>query len=129
MTAPAPVQLAHIGQIAQPVTDLDRAVAFYRDQLGLRFLFQAPRLAFFDCAGTRLMLSLPEGDAAPARGAVLYFTVPAIQAAYAGLRDAGVPFVDAPHVVARLGANDLWMAFFTDPDGNLLAIMSEAPAA
>ncbi|MCC6626021.1 MAG: VOC family protein [Chloroflexi bacterium] len=129
MSVPKPVQLGHIGQIAQPVTDLDRAVAFYRDQLGLRFLFQVARLAFFDCAGTRLMLSLPEADGAQPHGTALYFTVPEIQAAYAGLRDAGVPFVDAPHVVARLGANDLWMAFFTDPDGNVLALMSEAPAA
>ena len=127
MSQASPIQLAQIGQIALPVDDIDRSVAFYRDQLGMHFLFQVPNLAFFDCAGTRLMLSLPESGGTERRGSVLYFAVPDIQAAHAGLRDKDVAFIDAPHVVARLGTNDLWMAFFNDPDANILAIMSEAP--
>jgi methylmalonyl-CoA/ethylmalonyl-CoA epimerase len=127
MSQMPPVHLSQIGQVALPIDNLDRAVAFYRDCLGLPFLFQVPNLAFFDCAGVRLMLSRPENGAAERPGSVLYFTVVDIQDAYQALQALDVPFVDQPHVVARLGPNDLWMAFFTDPDANMLAIMSEAP--
>ena len=125
--------VSRIGQIAMTVGDLPRAVAFYRDVLGLRFLFEAPpAMAFFDCGGVRLMLSLPEqaGTAAGEQfGAVIYYAVDDIQAAARALEGRGVRFEAPPHVVARLPHADLWMAFLRDPDRHLLAIMSEAPKA
>jgi methylmalonyl-CoA/ethylmalonyl-CoA epimerase len=125
--------LSRIGQIAMTVSDLPRAVAFYRDVLGLRFLFEAPpAMAFFDCGGVRLMMSLPEqtGAAAGERFAsILYYTVDDIQQAARALEARGVVFEAAPHIVARLPHADLWMGFLRDPDRNLLAIMSEVPKA
>jgi methylmalonyl-CoA/ethylmalonyl-CoA epimerase len=127
------VALSRLGQIALTVHDLPRAVAFYRDVLGMRFLFEAPpALAFFDCGGIRLMMSLPEqeGQAAGQQfGSILYYTVPDIRQAASVLGARGVAFDQAPHLVARLPHSELWMAFFRDPDGNVLAIMSEIPAA
>jgi methylmalonyl-CoA/ethylmalonyl-CoA epimerase len=118
--------LSTIGQIALPVQDVERAVAFYAHTLGLRLLFRAPPgLAFFDCDGVRLMLSRPEGPEAPATGSVLYFRVPALDAAYAALRARGVEFLDSPHRIARLADHELWMAFFRDSEQNVLALMSE----
>lgn len=122
------LSLGRLGQIAMPVQDVERATAFYRDRLGLRFLFSAlPGLAFFDCDGVRLMLSTPEGPEARPRGSTLYFTVPDIQAAHEALVARGVGFVGKPHIIARMPTYDLWMAFFRDSEDNLLAIMSEAP--
>jgi methylmalonyl-CoA/ethylmalonyl-CoA epimerase len=118
------LQLGPLGQIAMPVTNIDRAVAFYRDQLGLKFLFQLPNLAFFDCGGVRLMLDVPP-DSAERRGSVLYFKVSQIEDAFQTLTSRDVPFEGKPHLIARMPDHDLWMAFFRDPDGNLLALMSE----
>ncbi|HEY5552496.1 MAG TPA: VOC family protein [Opitutaceae bacterium] len=126
MTAGKGFGLSTIGQIAVQVQDLDRAVAFYRDRLGMRFLFQAPPgLAFFDAGGVRLMLSRPEGEA---RGtSVLYFKVEDIDSAAASLKDRGVTITDEPHVIAKMDTYDLWMAFFRDSEGNMLGLMSEVP--
>jgi methylmalonyl-CoA/ethylmalonyl-CoA epimerase len=127
-TAAAGFELGAIGQIALTVRDLPRAVAFYRDALGLRALpIEAPRLAFFDCAGVRLMLSLPETADSRPGGAALYFRVANIQGAYDTLASRGVSFIGAPHRVARLSDHDLWLAAFRDPDSNLLALMAEVP--
>ena len=115
-----------IGQIAINVHDLGRAVAFYRETLGMRFLFQAPRLAFFDCGGIRLMLGLPEKPEFDHPSSVIYFTVPDIKEAFETLTARGVAFEGEPHIVARLETSDLWMAFFRDADRNLLALMREA---
>ena len=127
------VGLSRIGQIAMTVQDLPRAVAFYRDVLGMRFLFEAPpSLAFFDCGGVRLMLSPPEKEGAHAGAqynAILYYAVDDIQLAARALESRGVVFEQAPHRVARLPHADLWIGFFRDMDRNLLAIMSEAPTA
>ena len=118
--------IANIGQIAIPIQDLDRAVAFYRDTLGLKFLFSAPpSLAFFDCGGVRLMLSPPEGGQAPHLGSVLYFRVPDLQAAHAQLEQRGAVIVEKPHLIAPMPDHDLWMSFFRDSEGNLLALMAE----
>jgi methylmalonyl-CoA/ethylmalonyl-CoA epimerase len=121
--------VARIGQIAMTVGDLPRAIAFYRDVLGMRFLFEAPpAMAFFDCGGIRLMLSLPE-DAGPAAGqrfgSIVYYAVDDIQQAADAIAVRGGVFERPPHIVARLAHADLWMAFLRDPDGHLLAIMSE----
>ncbi len=119
--------LAQIGQIAIVVQDLERAVAYYRDKLGMQFLFTATNLAFFDCAGTRLMLSTPEPGQAHRGNSIIYFTVGDIEAAYRELAARGVPFDDLPHIIANMGSYDLWMAFFRDSEHNLLGIMSEVP--
>jgi methylmalonyl-CoA/ethylmalonyl-CoA epimerase len=123
------VALSRLGQIALTVRDLPRAVAFYRDVLRLPFLFQVPNLAFFDCAGVRLMLSPPEGPEASHHASVLYFTVPDLTLAYDELRARGVTFRDAPHLIARLPDHELWMAFFEDSEGNVLGLMSEVRGA
>jgi methylmalonyl-CoA/ethylmalonyl-CoA epimerase len=118
--------LGPIGQIAVPVGDIDRAVAFYRDTLGMRFLFQAPPgLGFFDCAGVRLMLDAPAKAQGAAGSSIIYYRVPDLQAAFETLSARGVAFEGKPHLIAKLPDHDLWMAFFRDPDGNLLALMSE----
>lgn len=114
-----------VGQIAVPVTDLERAIVFYRDRLGLRFLFRAPpALAFFDVGGLRLMLDGP-ARASAGQASVIYYRVPDLMAAHAALAAQGLSFEAEPHLVARLPDHDLWMAFLRDPDRNLLALMSE----
>jgi catechol 2,3-dioxygenase-like lactoylglutathione lyase family enzyme len=120
--------LRQIGQIRIQVTDVDRAVAFYRDALGIPFLFAFPGMAFFDIDGVRLMLVEPEGRAFGGESAI-YYRVDDIGQAVKTLEGRGVTFDDQPHVVHRDPAYDLWMAFFRDPDGNILALMSEVPTA
>jgi methylmalonyl-CoA/ethylmalonyl-CoA epimerase len=116
--------LATIGQIALTVADVDRAIAFYRDRLGMKFLFQVPNLGFFDCSGVRLMLSAAEPPSGVSNSAI-YFKVDDIQEACRELAARGVEFERMPHLIARLPDHDLWMAFLRDPDRNLLALMSE----
>jgi len=119
------IGLDTIGQIAIPVTDIDRAVAFYRDVLGMKFLFQAPPgLGFFDCGGVRLMLDLPAKDQA-GRGGVIYYKVDDLQAAFDTLSARGATVVAKPHLIAKMPDHELWMAFFRDPDGNAFALMTE----
>lgn len=120
-----PLLLDRIGQIAVPVTDVERAIRFYRDTLGMRFLFQAPPgLAFFDLSGVRLMLDGPAGAQA-GNGSVIYYQVEDLEAAFATLLERGVRFEAEPHLIAKMPDHELWMAFFRDPDQNLLALMSE----
>lgn len=117
--------LFQIGQIAVPVSDIERAVAFYRDTLGMRFLFQAPPgLGFFDCAGVRLMLDAP-AKAQAGNSSVIYYKVPHLPTAFETLSARGVVFEAKPYLMAKLPDHELWMAFFRDPDGNHLALMSE----
>ena len=99
---------------------------FYGDVLGLRLLFRAPPgLAFLDCGGVRLMLSLPEGPDGPRQAGIVYYVVPDLEASYRALSGRGVAFLDAPHLVARMPDHELWMAFCRDSEQNLLALMSE----
>jgi catechol 2,3-dioxygenase-like lactoylglutathione lyase family enzyme len=122
--------LSAIGQIAIRVLDLDRAVATYRDRLGLTFLFQAPpALAFFQCGGVRLMLSPVEPGEFDHPASILYFTVENIQAAYAELAGRGITFRSPPHQVADLGDRVLWLSDFEDGEGNVFALMAEVPKA
>lgn len=121
--------LSRIGQVAMRARDLERAVRFYRDTLGLAFLFTAPpKLAFFDCAGTRLLLDVAEDPEFDHAGSILYFTVEDIGAAHAALVERGVAFRREPHLVAKLPDREVWMAFFDDTEGNTLALMSEPRA-
>jgi methylmalonyl-CoA/ethylmalonyl-CoA epimerase len=124
---PASTLLGPIGQIALAVPDVAAAVRFYRDDLGLRLLFEAPPgLAFFDCGGIRLMLSAPEnGQAAAPSTGTIYFRVADIRAAHAALSARGVTFEDEPHLIARMPDHELWMCFVRDPGGNLLGLMAE----
>ena len=118
-------RLDQIGQIAVPVTDIDRAVAFYRDTLGMQFLFQAPPgLGFFNCGGVRLMLDAPAKEQA-GNGSVIYYKVDDLDSAFATLSNRGVKFESEPHLIAKMPDHALWMAFFRDPDKNLIALMSE----
>ena len=116
--------LARIGQIAVTVGNLERAVTFYRDTLGMALLFQVPNMAFFDCGGIRLMLSLAEKQG-EIFSSVIYYRVDQIQQAYEVLSSRGVEFEAKPHLIAKMPDHDLWMAFFRDPDRNLLALMCE----
>jgi predicted enzyme related to lactoylglutathione lyase len=126
---PAFVPPSRVGQIAVPVADLERAVRFYGDTLGLRLMFRAPPgLAFFDCGGVRLMLTGETGGVSPAAAGIIYYQVTDLPAAYQALADKGVRFVDAPHCVARLPDHELWMAFCRDSEENLLGLMSEVRA-
>jgi methylmalonyl-CoA/ethylmalonyl-CoA epimerase len=131
MTAAAPAtSRTTLGQIALTVSDVQRSSAFYRDKVGLRFLFAAgPTLAFLDLGGVRLMLSAPEGDFTPGSSTVLYLKVPDIDAAFADMKARGVSFVDEPHLIAPMPDHDLWMTFFRDPDGHTMALMCERPKA
>jgi methylmalonyl-CoA/ethylmalonyl-CoA epimerase len=120
------VGITRLGQIAVNTKDVERAAAFYEDKLGLKLLFKAPPgLAFFDCSGVRLMLQRPEKPEFDHPSSVLYFAVPDIQTAFGKLKESGVRFEDEPHLIARMPAHDLWMTFFRDSEGNLLALMSE----
>jgi methylmalonyl-CoA/ethylmalonyl-CoA epimerase len=120
-------QLATLQQVSVNVHDLKRAVNFYKEKLGVRHLFDAgPHMSFFMCdMGVRLMLAIPEKPEFDHASSVLYFKVDDIQAAHADLKGRGVSFRDAPHVVARLPGWEVWMAFFDDTEGNLLAITNE----
>ena len=120
--------LSAIGQIAINVHDIDRAVEFYRDKLGMKFLFSAPpNLAFFDCAGIRLMLSPPARPEFDHPSSIIYFNVDDIQLAYATLSERGVVFEEQPAFVANMGTYDLWIGAFRDSENNLLAMMSNVP--
>jgi methylmalonyl-CoA/ethylmalonyl-CoA epimerase len=120
--------LARIHQISMRVHDVDRATRFYRETLGLPFLFAAPRLAFFNCDGVRLMLSTPEPEF-DHPGSILYFAVEDIRGTTDTLKARGVVFRDDPHKVATLADREVWLAVFQDTEGNTLALMSEPKIA
>jgi len=126
---PSPsVQLSEIGQIAVTVSDLARSQQFYEKTLGIKLLFGAGTMAFFECGPVRLMLGPPEaGKTVHPSPTILYFRVSDIHAAHAALFAEGVAFTHAPHLVARMKDHELWMAFLRDPDGHPLALMSELP--
>lgn len=130
MNSEAPKFSLHdIGQIGLTVTDLEKAVAFYRDALGLKHLFSAPPgLAFFAAGNVRLMLSRPETPDSERFTSVVYFKVADIKGTRDALASRGVAFEAEPHRVAKMPDHELWMAFFRDPDRNLLALMCEQRA-
>jgi len=126
-TAAGAVRLGELGQLGMSVRDLPAMTAFYRDALGVPFLFAAPGMSFFDLGGVRLMLSLPERGSEHRHGSILYLRVADIAAAHAALLAGGVVFAGPPHVVHRAADHELWLAFFSDPEENMLALMSEVP--
>src|SRR4051812_40652302 len=122
---PADLHLGPIGQVSRIVGDIGRAVDFYGGTLGLPHLYTFGDLAFFDCGGTRLYLSLAE-EGVDVGNSVLYFRVDDIHTAYDTLRERGVSFSGAPHLIHKHASGvEEWMAFFPDPDGHLLALMSQ----
>jgi DNA-binding CsgD family transcriptional regulator/catechol 2,3-dioxygenase-like lactoylglutathione lyase family enzyme len=123
-TAMQDLKLGPVGQVSRNVKDIAAATAWYRDVLGLPHLYSFGELAFFDCDGLRLYLQQSEGD--PGGESVLYFRVADIRAMHAGLKDRGVVFINAPHLIHRHpDGTEEWMAFFNDPEGRPLAIMSQ----
>ena len=121
------MNLNQIGQIALHADDLNRAVAFYRETLGMRLLFQAPpALAFFDCGGIRLMLdAVKEKDTPERLSSLIYYKVADLNATYETLVSRGVTFNSKPHLIAKMPDHELWMAFFRDSEQNLVGLMSE----
>ncbi|SRR6266540_393664 len=126
MTAPAttPV-ITGIGQIAINVQDLQRAVGFYRDKLGLKLLYEFPGLAFFDCGGVRLLMSRAEKAEFDHPASIIYYRVADINAAARALEEAGLTLEHQPRVIAEMPDHDLWMTFVRDSEGNLVGLMSE----
>lgn len=117
-----------IGQIAIAVKDLDRAVDFYENTLELKLLFQAPPgLAFFDCGGVRLMLTIPQGEEIDHKTSIIYYKVDDIAASTANLKAKGLSFVHDPQMTVMMEDHELWIGFLRDPDENLIGIMAEIP--
>ena len=124
--SPVGAEISALRQIALTVSDVERSTAYYRDALGLTFLFSAdPGLAFLDIGGVRLMLSGPEGAFKPGLSSVLFFKVADIDGAFAAMQARGVTFPNAPHMLVAMPDHDLWLCEFRDPDGNPLALMCE----
>ena len=121
------MHLNQIGQIALAVSDTDRSEAFYEQVLGLRKLYRFGDLVFFDCAGVRLFLSKATSLPPPAPGNCIYFRCADLALSIADLAKRGVIFSSGPSLIAEMDDHDLWMAFFNDPDGHMLALMQEAP--
>ena len=121
------LSLNQIGQIALAVSDVDRAEAFFGATLGLRKLYRFGDLCFFDCAGVRLLIEKADSAASVRQSSVIYFRCADIAWAVGELEGRGVSFTQTPHLTAKMDDHDLWMAFFTDPDGHTLALMQEAP--
>jgi len=120
-----PNSIQKIGQIGLPIKDLERAISFYKDLVGLPLLFNTDNMAFFDCNGVRLLLSLPEKEEFAHSSSVIYFQVEDIKEKYEELKSKGVLFIDEPHVVAKMGNTETWMTFFKDSEENIHALMSE----
>ncbi len=117
---------ATVGQLLIPITNLEQGTAWYRDVLGLRFLFSAPpQMSFFQAGNVRLLVGVPEAGQAAQRGSMIYFKVADIHAVHATLSARGVRFFAAPHLVHSTPTYELWLTEFRDPDGNQLALMGE----
>ncbi|MFC5601762.1 VOC family protein [Sporosarcina koreensis] len=117
--------ITKIGQIGVPAKNIERATAFYKDQLGLQLLFTTDTMAFFDCDGVRLFISLPEKEEFAHSSSILYFHVEDIQQAYEEYKEKGIVFIDEPHMVAKMGQTETWMVFFKDTEDNMHGLMSE----
>jgi catechol 2,3-dioxygenase-like lactoylglutathione lyase family enzyme len=122
------IEVEKIGQIAIAITDLKASVGFYRNILGLELLFEVPPgLAFFNCGGTRLMLTTLQGKVEDHRTSVIYYKVSDIKGSTELLKNKGVVFEREPQFAAKMEDHDLWIGFLRDPDENLIGIMAEIP--
>ncbi|HSU14470.1 VOC family protein [Longimicrobium sp.] len=119
------IGITDVGQIAVNVHDVQRAIGFYRDVLGLPLLFEIPNAAFFQAGSVRLYLAKPEKPEHDHPSSILYYKVPDIRAAFESIRTAGAQVEGEPHLLARMPDHELWMAFFRDSEGNMAALMSE----
>ncbi|HJQ99796.1 MAG TPA: VOC family protein [Candidatus Polarisedimenticolaceae bacterium] len=118
-----------VAQLAMTVGNVERSVAFYRDVVGLKFLFTAPPgLGFLECGGTRLMLATRESGGPDEAHPAVYYRVDSVRDAAADLTARGIALHKEPHVIAKLPHADLWLAFILDPDGHLVGFMSEEKA-
>ena len=119
-------KLAEIRQIAITVSDVDTALPFYRDVLGLAFLFSpAPNIAFLAAGSVRIMLSTPQGAGSVGHNSLLYFKVTDIAATHAAIVGRGAKNERAPQLTVKMPDHELWTAFVRDPDGNLVGLMEE----
>jgi catechol 2,3-dioxygenase-like lactoylglutathione lyase family enzyme len=123
------VGITDVGQVAVNVYDVQRAIGFYRDVLGLPLLFEIPNAAFVQAGSVRLYLAKPEKPEHDHPSSILYFRVGDIHAAFERLRVAGTQIEGEPHLLAKMPDHDLWMGFFRDPEGNVGALMSEVRTA
>jgi predicted enzyme related to lactoylglutathione lyase len=121
------VSLSQIGQISIIVKDVARATQFYRDVLGMKFLFEAPNLAFFDAGGVRLMLGKAEKPEFERHASILYYKVADIGQAHQALANRGVKVEHDPQIIAKMPDHDLWLSFYKDSEDNHFALMSEVP--
>jgi methylmalonyl-CoA/ethylmalonyl-CoA epimerase len=120
------LQLSEIGQIALAVSDMNTALPFYRDVLGLPFLFNAgPNLAFLAAGSVRIMLTTPEGAYTPGSNSVLYFKVTGLESTHQAVVARGAAPEQGPILTAKMPDHELWMAFVRDPDSNLIGLMEE----
>jgi len=120
--------ISGIGQIAVAVSDLAEAVAFYGDRLGLTLLFEVPpNMAFFDCGGTRLMLTTMQGHPRDHHTSVIYYKVDDLAGATEALKGKGIKFEREPTLTAKMPDHELWIGFLRDPDDNLVGLMAELP--
>lgn len=117
--------IKNVGQIAVPVKDMERAIDFYQNTLGLDMLFSTGNLSFFNCGELRILLSLPEIEEFSKASSVIYFTVDDIRDAFEAYKENNVQFTDEPHIVGKIGDVESWMVFFKDTEDNVLALMSE----
>jgi predicted enzyme related to lactoylglutathione lyase len=129
MPGSQPFGLDRIGQISVTAHDMDRAVTFYRDRLGMRFLFQVPSMAFFQCGDVSIMLGTPEAPEFDHPASILYYLVDDISAAHRTLVERGVTFIRDPALTHRAPDHELWIGFFKDSEGNTVAIMARKPLA
>ena len=119
-------KITSLGQLAIVVSDVPRALAFYRDVLGLQFLFApSDNLAFVACGATRIMLSTPQGHGEAGKNSIPYFKVSGLEDFFAGALGRGAVFEREPRLIARMPDHDLWIGFLKDPDGNLVGLMEE----
>jgi catechol 2,3-dioxygenase-like lactoylglutathione lyase family enzyme len=118
-------EIVGVAQVSVTARDLERAVEFYRDVLGLPLLFQVPGAAFLDCGGVRLMLALPERAEFDHPASILYYRVGDVHETFALLKQRGTVAEKEPHVIGRMGDQEIWMAFLRDSEENLFAISGE----
>ena len=124
------IDIEKIGQIAIAISDLKQSIQFYRDILGLELLFEVPTgLAFFNCGGTRLMLTTLQGKKEDHNTSAIYYQVADIKGVTELLKNKGVKFEREPQFAAKMEDHELWIGFLRDPDKNLIGIMSELPLA